>query len=196
MNRLFLMSALIGLGVAGCEKSPDSAKQNVEKTVAADTAHSASGAAAADTAHGNARHDSAATNAASQSTATESDVTGGYFAMEKLPAEFSEIDFMGLATIDENAKPAPLNGFLRPKKKSAKDYHLIAPTLSGADLTFTTETINGVSYSFTGTFSTLGNFPENPPATDLAVLKGTLKKMKDGTEVAKTPVSFSYSAGG
>ena len=125
-----------------------------------------------------------------------SDVTGAYFALGKLPAEFSEIDYLALATIDENAKPAPLNGFIRPKVLKAEDYHLVDPKLDGRNLSFTTKTVNGVSYSFTGVFDTLGNFPENPPEYEMPVLKGRLVKSKDGKSVAESDVSFWYSAGG
>ncbi|HYI12028.1 MAG TPA: hypothetical protein VEK57_23440 [Thermoanaerobaculia bacterium] len=124
------------------------------------------------------------------------DITGGYFPMEKLPAEFSELDHLSLATIDENAAPAPLNGFLRPKKSSAEDYTLVSPVLDGKRLTFTTKAVGGVQYAFTGAFEVLHNFPETPPDYETAVLSGTLTKMRDGKTVAETPVKYRYEAGG
>jgi hypothetical protein len=126
----------------------------------------------------------------------EHDVTGAYFAMAKLPAEFAELDHLMLATIDENAEPAPLNGFLRPKKQSATDYTLVNPTMQGKALTFTTKPVDGVSYSFTGAFDVLGKFAENPPDYETAVLTGTLTKLRGTQQVAVTPVKFRYEAGG
>ena len=126
----------------------------------------------------------------------EHDVTGSYFAMEKLPAEFAELDHLMLATIDENAEPAPLNGFLRPKKPSVPDYKLVNPTMTGRNLTFATAPVNGVHYEFTGAFDVLHKFAENPPEYETAVLTGTLTKHRNGETVATTPVKFRYEAGG
>lgn len=124
------------------------------------------------------------------------DVTGGYFAMSDLPAEFAELEHLLLATIDENAAPAPLNGFLRSKKREAKDYTLVSPKLDGKNLTFRTVAVDGVHYEFTGVFEVLDNFPVNPPSYETAVLSGTLTKLRDGQTVAATPVKFRYEAGG
>ncbi|HEY0324127.1 MAG TPA: hypothetical protein VGC66_24490 [Pyrinomonadaceae bacterium] len=138
------------------------------------------------------------TNANAKEVVNESkgDVTGAYFAAGTLPGDFSEIEHLSLATIDENGNPAPLNGFIRPKRRSAKDYQLVNPKLNGRNLTFTTATVGGVGYSFTGTFEKLDNFSANPPPSDEVILRGTLKKTQDGEVVAETKVNFTYSAGG
>lgn len=136
------------------------------------------------------------TTTTTTTAAPQHEVTGAYFAMTELPAEFAELDHLALATIDENAAPAPLNGFLRPKKQSAKDYTLESPTLDGKTLTFRTVAVDGVHYEFTGAFELLGNFPETPPDYETAVLTGTLTKLRDGQSVASTPVKFRYEAGG
>ena len=124
------------------------------------------------------------------------DPTGAYFAMSELPAEFKELEHLSLATIDENAAPAPLNGFLRPKARGADDYVLVKPLLSGTALTFTTTAVKGVHYSFTGAFQRTGNFAENPPGYEDVALSGTLTKLRDGAPIASTPVNFRYEAGG
>lgn len=124
------------------------------------------------------------------------DVTGAYFPTVPWPAEFAELDFLALATIDENAEPAPLSGFLRPKESSAKDYTMLNPELTERNLTFLTAAVDGVQYSFTGTFDVLDNFPASPPAYETVVLTGTLTKRRNGTTVASTPVKFRYEAGG
>ena len=116
--------------------------------------------------------------------------------MAELPPEFRELEHLALATIDENAVAAPLNGFLRPKARSAADYVLVEPSLSGKALTFTTTTVKGVHYTFTGAFPRLGNFPETPPAYEDVALSGTLTKLRDGQPIASTPVNFRYEAGG
>lgn len=124
------------------------------------------------------------------------DPTGAYFSMTELPAEFQELEHLSLATIDENAAPAPLNGFLRPKAKSAGDYKLVTPALSGTSLSFTTTAVNGVHYTFSGAFQRIANFAETPPSYEDVALSGTLTKHRDGQTVATTPVNFRYEAGG
>jgi hypothetical protein len=127
--------------------------------------------------------------------AAPADITGAYFAMAPLPAEFAELDHLLLALIDDNGEPAPLNGFLRPKAASAKDYALRNPSLNGKTLTFTTVPVNDVAYAFTGAFTTLDNFAVNTPSYDTAILTGTLTKMRGTQQVASTPVRFRYVAG-
>jgi hypothetical protein len=122
------------------------------------------------------------------------DVFGYYFPQGKLPAAFSEIDHLMLSTIDDNARPAPLNGWIRPKRKAAKDYKLVKPKLDGKNLNFTTQAVRGVSYSFEGAFTKLGNFPTDRPEGEV-LLKGHLIKMLNGEKVAETDVSFTYTGG-
>ena len=116
--------------------------------------------------------------------------------MDELPAEFAELEHLSLATIDDNAEPAPLNGFLRPKDRDARDYALISPKLEGRNLTFTTAAVDGVHYEFNGAFEVVGNFAAEPPSYETAVLTGTLTKHRGGRSVASTPVKFRYEAGG
>ena len=138
----------------------------------------------------------AATGAAPlpESVVQKVDVFGYYFPQTKLPAAFAEIDHLHLSTIDSNARPAPLNGFIRPKRRAGKDYKLVRPRLVNKSLTFTTQAIGGISYSFTGAFSKLGNFPVDRPEGE-AVLKGRLIKMRNGKKIAETAVSFTYTGG-
>jgi hypothetical protein len=187
MNRLFLVSALFGLFAVGCNKAAEPARDNTNKS-SATASPSATATPATQTANSN--------NANKAGGGAQGDVTGAYFATGNLPDDFSEIDFLSLATIDDQGNPAPLNGFVRPKRRSAKDYQLVNPKLNGRNLTFTTNTVGGVGYSFTGTFEKLDNFPANPPPSDEVILRGTLTKTMDGDVVAETKVNLTYSAGG
>jgi hypothetical protein len=186
MKRLIPAYALAWLCAIGCGGAADTNTQNANRATASPPASSPASQPARNA------------NAPSQPTpvAAQGDVTGAYFAQGNLPAEFSEIDHLSLATIDENGAPAPLNGFIRPKRRSADDYKLVNPTLAGRDLSFTTAAVGGVSYSFKGAFERLDNFPENPPEADEVILRGTLTKLRDGKTVAESPVSFTYEAGG
>lgn len=193
MNRWILLCALCGLCAVGCS--------NASNTTTTTTTQSTNQSVVAASPTATASPAVQSTNSTNANTGqtdknTKGDVTGAYFASGTLPNDFSEIDHLSLATIDENAKPAPLNGFIRPKRKSAKDYKLVNPTLNGNNLTFSTVTVDGVSYSFTGTFEKMDDFSANPPPTDQVILKGTLTKMSGGKSVAETKVNFTYSAGG
>jgi hypothetical protein len=187
MNRLVGVCALCGLFAVGCSTPSNSVKENTNKSATA--ASPSSTPAAQPTKSTDASH-------GKESPTTQGDVTGAYFVKGSLPSDFSEIEHLSLATIDDQGNPAPLNGFIRPKRRSAQDYQLVNPKLNGKNLTFSTKTVNGVSYSFTGNFEKLDNFSANPPASDEVILKGKLTKLLDGNMVNETDVNFTYSAGG
>lgn len=188
MNRLFWACVLFGLCAVGCSKTSNSDGQTVNKLVAT-TSPTATASPTATTTP-------ATKTDGAGGAANQTDVTGAYFPASRLPVEFSEIEHLSLATIDDQGNPAPLNGFIRPKNRSAKDYRLVDPKLDGKNLTFSTTTVGGIGYRFKGTLEKLENFSANPPPTDEVVLTGTLTKLSDDEEVALTKVSFTYSAGG
>ena len=189
MKRLFWICALLGVFLVGCNKTSDSANQTANKPVGAGSKITTSTPSGQPTKNGSEAKAGTEEN-------NQVDVTGAYFPVGTLPSEFSEINFLSLATIDDQGKPAPLNGFIRPKRKSAKDYQLVNPKIDGKNLTFSTTTVGVIGYKFRGTFERLDNFSTNPPPSDEIILKGTLTKLSDGEEVALTKVSFTYSAGG
>jgi hypothetical protein len=120
--------------------------------------------------------------------------TFGYYTIEKSTKDFSDISEIHLAgEYGANEKP-PMYGLIRMKARKAKDYVLNKPVSDGKKITFTTRAVNGISYSFSGTFVRLGNFPEERPEGEV-LLKGTLTKMKGKTKLASGTFSFSYSAG-
>jgi hypothetical protein len=180
MNRLLLMCALCGLFILACSFGSNTSNQNSNTPTGATPSNA---------------QPNKPTDTGSEKQ-SQGDVTGAYFPAEGLPSEFSEIEHLHLATIDENGNRAPLNGFIRPKRRSAKDYQLVTPKMDGRNLTFTTTTVGGVGYSFNGAFEKLDNFSANPPPSDQVILKGVLIKTQDGQVVSEAPVSFTYSAGG
>ena len=184
MNRLLWICIFFGLCVVGCTKTTDSVNQNVTKSTNVASSTSTSTPAAK-------------SNSNSETTKEKlPDITGGYFPVGTLPSGFSEIEHLSLATVDDQGNPSALNGFIRPKRRSDPDYKLVNPKISGKELTFTTSTVGGVGYSFTGSFEQLGDFATSPPDTDEVVLKGYLTKLKDGQESGATRIDFTYSAGG
>lgn len=189
MNRLFFVFVLSVLFTVGCSTTSNSVTEGANKSAPATSPPATATPASQPTQRTEASGDK--TNANSQG-----DVTGAYFVKGSLPSDFSEIEHLSLATIDEQGKPSPLNGFIRPKRRSAQDYKLVNPRLNGKNLSFTTTTVNGVSYSFAGTFEKLDNFSANPPPSDEVILKGKLTRLLDGNTVIETDVNFTYSAGG
>jgi hypothetical protein len=182
VNRFFLVYAVASLALVGCGKGADSNTREADRPKAADTIPPVqTEAKPADP---------------RVEPATSGDVTGSYTALGTLPAPFAELDHLLLANIDENAKPAPLNGFLRPKDMKKQDYKLVDPKLDGKKLTFTTIAVDGVSYRFDGAFEKLDSFAVNPPPQDVSILGGTLSRLKEGKVEAETPVNFAYTPGG
>lgn len=186
MKRLVLLAALFAFAIACGEKERPAAQmeQPPAAPAAAETVATESVASA-----------TTQPEAVAENAAPAADITGAYFAMAPLPADFAELDHLLLAFIDDNGEPAPLNGFLRPKAASAKDYTLVNPSMNGKTLTFTTAAVNDVSYAFNGAFTTLDHFAVNTPSPDTAVLTGTLTKMRGTQQIASTPVQFRYAAG-
>lgn len=190
MNRLLWACALCALFLAGCGKSSNNTNQTANTPPAAGSSIATS--TPDDKSKGGDDGDEAEE---ADGEEDEGDVTGAYFPAGPLPAEFSEIEHLSLATVDAQGEPADLNGFIRPKEKSARDYKLVDPKLEGKLLTFTTAAVKGVSFSFEGMFERLDDFSKNPPANDELILKGTLTKLEDGEKAALTRIAFTYSAG-
>jgi hypothetical protein len=128
------------------------------------------------------------------------DLFGYYMFDGKAPAGFTDIDHLHLSTIDEKngeMVTVPLYGFIRMKTKGkamAVDHHLVDLKLDGKNLSFATKPEGGASYRFTGAFSKLGNFPEEPPQG--VILQGHLTKMQGEKKAAEADVRFVYEAGG
>src|SRR5688572_5665210 len=137
MNRFFWVCAIFGLFVIGCGKASDSATQNGNKPAAT------ASPSATSTPGGHPAKPADTSNASTDKSA-KGDVTGAYFPVGTLSSDFSEIEHLSLATIDEQGKPAPLNGFIRPKRRSDADYNLVGPKLNGNNLTFLTMVVDGV----------------------------------------------------
>jgi hypothetical protein len=128
------------------------------------------------------------------------DLFGYYFLDGAAPAGFQDIDHLHLSTIDEKdgqIVTVPLHGFIRMKaegKAKPIDHVLVDLKLDGKKLSFSTKPQGIVSYRFAGTFTKLGNFPEDPPQG--VILQGHLIKMQGEQKAAEAEVRFAYEAGG
>ena len=118
----------------------------------------------------------------------------GYYSIENATKDFADISEINLAgDIGLNDKP-PFYGLIRMKSKKAKDFKLLKPTLSGKTLTFSTTTVNGINYKFSGQFTKLGDFPELKPNGEVLLI-GTLTKYRGKKKIAFANVKLSYEAG-
>ena len=84
---------------------------------------------------------------------------------------------------------------LRTKGRTATQFGLRERTISGREIRFTTETINGISYRFTGKLARL-NFHDGGVPIDEVMLSGTIVKLRGGKTIASAPLSFFFEAGG
>lgn len=118
----------------------------------------------------------------------------GYYSIKKPTAAFADVSEIHLAgTYGEQQKPQVF-GLIRMKRKSARDFQISKPTVNGKNISFSTNSVNGISYRFAGSFTKLGNFPETRPEGEI-ILKGLLQKFKGKIKVAEAKVNFSYSGG-
>jgi hypothetical protein len=118
----------------------------------------------------------------------------GYYFIQNAPKSFADISEIHLAGSYGAEQTPPFHGLIRMKSKKAKDFHLLKPTLDSANISFSTKSVNGISYAFSGTFTKLGNFSTDRPEGEV-LLKGILTKLKGKTKLASAKVSFIYSAG-
>lgn len=122
---------------------------------------------------------------------------GGMFYIdgEKLPIEFRDIVSLDIVTHDFDKMnddgtagvPIPPKGELRTKKQ----FRFSRIGINGKTIAFQTETVNGVSYRFTGSYRSRDSCETDGPTPDLT---GKLIKIKDGKWAASMKVGF-YAEG-
>ena len=118
----------------------------------------------------------------------------GYYTIVKPTKDFADISVIHLSgEYGANENP-PIYGLIRLERKSAKDFSLLKPTLTGKRLIFTTQDVNGIYYKFKGDFTKLGDFPTLQPNGEV-ILKGTLTKYRGKKIIASATVKLSYEAG-
>ena len=119
------------------------------------------------------------------------DIFGYYTIAGKAPAAFADISEIHLAGSYGAEQKPPVYGLIRLKKKTAQDFAVNKPALNGKNISFTTQTVGGISYKFTGAFV---RFPANERQAGI-ILRGVLRKFKGATKIAEANVRFTYEAG-
>ncbi|CAN5579283.1 hypothetical protein BH20ACI4_BH20ACI4_08850 [soil metagenome] len=124
--------------------------------------------------------------------------TFGYYYIQNPTKEFKDISEIHLSGDYGETSNPPIFGLIRLKNKKAKDFRLNKPYQKGKQISFTTKSVGGISYQFSGSFTKLydkvvetrpGRTPEG------IVLRGTLIKLKGKIKIAQQRVGFTYFAG-
>jgi hypothetical protein len=122
-------------------------------------------------------------------TSARFDPDGSFWIHGNPPPEFSDFDSINL-----NAKKLR---HLNPAGLLIRDTHYRYKTLNVKrdNFTFTTMSVRGISYSFSGRFLKGGVFAHGDLDDETPVLEGTLTKFRDGKKVAEANLKFVYFGG-
>ena len=118
------------------------------------------------------------------------DPDGSFWVLGEPPNEFSEFGAINLNA--KRSRQLPVQGFeLRTGKRLA----FKTLTVKRDNFTFTTITVGGVSYAFSGKFLKGGVYSAGDLDEETPVLEGTLTKFRGGQKVAEAKLKFSYFGG-
>ena len=109
---------------------------------------------------------------------------------EARPNDFS--DFSGINLNSKRSRRLPQPGL---ETNNGKLYRFKTLSVKQERFTFTTVTIAGVSYSFSGRFLKGGVYASGILDDETPVLEGTLTKFRGGQKVAEAKLKFVYFGG-
>lgn len=124
--------------------------------------------------------------------------TFGYYFIQNPSKNFSDISEIHLSGDYGSKQKPPVFGLIRLKNKKARDFYLNKPFQKGKFISFSTKSVDGVSYQFRGNFTKLyDRVIETRPGTtpNGIVLRGSLIKLKGKKKIAIQQVGFTYFAG-
>ena len=128
-------------------------------------------------------------------TRPQTDLTGRYAFGGRLPAAMK--DFGSISLVAADGDPARLSGEVVVNRTASAPvtFKIIPTSVSGDKLTFKTQNIGGVSYSFAGRVSTR-KLPEEKGGREVTVLEGALTKTKLGRRLGEIKGEFVYEDSG
>lgn len=115
---------------------------------------------------------------------------GAFWAIGELPNGFT--DFSGIYLNGRRLRRLPTQSL---QLNNGKMFHYKVLTVKQDNFSFTTETLGGIYYTFSGKFLRGGVFAEQDLNDEQPVLEGTLTKYKGGKKVADAKLKFSYFGG-
>jgi len=122
-------------------------------------------------------------------TSARFDPDGSFWIHGDPPADFSEFDSINL-----NAKR--LRYLQTPGLRTRTGLHRYKTLVVKRDnFTFTTMTVRGVFYTFSGKFLRGGVYSAGDFDDETPVLEGTLTRFRDGKKVAEANLKFTYFGG-
>jgi len=131
-----------------------------------------------------------ATAALSQNKSARFDPDGSFWIIGEPPAEFSDFSAINLNAKRLRRLPSP-----GVQTNDGKNYRFKTLSVKQNNFTFTTVTVGGVSYTFSGKFLKGGNFAATWLGDDSPILEGTLAKFRAGNKLAEAKLKFSYFGG-
>ena len=128
--------------------------------------------------------------ALSQNKTARFDPDGSFWVLGQPPNELSE--FGGINLNAKRSRQLPSPGL---QTTNGTTYRFKTLIVKRDNLTFTTMSRAGVSYSFSGRFLKGGNFSAAEFNDEVPVLEGTLTKFRGGKKLAEAKLKFSYFGG-
>jgi len=128
--------------------------------------------------------------ALAQNKSTRFDPDGSFWILGQVPTEFSDFGEINLNA--KRSRQLPVQGFYLNNGKRLRFQTL---TVKRDNFTFTTVTLGGVSYTFSGKFLKGGVYYSSDLDDTIPVLKGTLTKFRNAQKVAEAQLTFSYFGG-
>ena len=118
------------------------------------------------------------------------DPDGSFWLQGQPPNDFS--DFGDINLNAKRSRHLPQPGL---ETNNGKRYRFKTLSVKQERFTFTTMTVAGVSYSFSGRFLKGGVYSSGILDDETPVLEGTLTKFRGGTKVAEAKLKFVYFGG-
>ena len=127
---------------------------------------------------------------AGQTKSTRFDPSGAYWISGEPPADFS--DFSAINVNMRQLRRLPTSGL---ELNDGTRLRFKTVVVKQNNFTFTTATVKGLYYTFSGKFLKGGNLAATWQGDEEPVLEGTLTKFKAGTKVADAKLKFIYFGG-
>jgi len=118
------------------------------------------------------------------------DPNGSFWIIGEAPSGFS--DFSGIYLNGRRLRRIPTQSL---QLNNGKILHYKTLVVKQDDFRFTTVTVGGVYYTFSGKFLRGGVFAEQDLYDEQPVLEGVLTKYKNGKKVADAKLKFSWFGG-